>query len=132
MQDKKVEIITPLKSWWSGDSRVEEFMPEVSKAIKRHHDWPSSEYTDIYNRAYEAVYEAIVKYTNVNKHEVREFQIAKTVITSQIKDEISQKLIDRLNLFEKQLTSDYRVFNKQKISHKVKELKKCIQIVQSA
>lgn len=49
-----------------------------------------------------------------------------------IKDEISQKLIDRLNMFEKQMASDYGFANKQKIAHKIKELKKCIQIVQSA
>lgn len=49
-----------------------------------------------------------------------------------IKDEIAQKLIDRLNLYEKQYASDYGFINKQKIAHKVKELKKCIQIVQSA
>jgi hypothetical protein len=49
-----------------------------------------------------------------------------------IKDEISQKLINRLNMFEKQMASDYGFANKQKISHKIKELKKCIQIVQSA
>jgi len=48
-----------------------------------------------------------------------------------IKDEISQKLVDRLNMFEKQMASDYGFENKQKISHKIKELKKCIQIVQS-
>jgi len=49
-----------------------------------------------------------------------------------IKDEISQKLVDRLNMFEKQMASDYGFANKQKISYKIKELKKCIQIVQLA
>lgn len=49
-----------------------------------------------------------------------------------IKDEISQKLVDRLNMFERQMASDYGFANKQKIAHKIKELKKCIQIVQSA
>ena len=49
-----------------------------------------------------------------------------------IKDEIVQKLIDRLNNFERQMQSDYGFANKQKIAYKIKELKKCIQIVQSA
>ena len=52
-------IKSPLKSWWEGDPRVEFYMPKVAAAIKRHLDWPSKEFTDIYNRAYEAVYQAI-------------------------------------------------------------------------
>lgn len=47
------------KSWWSGDERVEKFMPPIAAAIKRHIEWPSDAYTDIYNRAYEAVYAAL-------------------------------------------------------------------------
>ena len=62
MKDKPTLIINPTKQWWPGDNRVEQFMEPVSDAIKRYHDWPSSEYTDIYNRAYEAVYAAIKKY----------------------------------------------------------------------
>lgn len=57
-----VNIEYPIKSWWPGDERVEEFMQPVSDAIQRHIPWPSQEYTDIYNRAYEAVYNAIQKY----------------------------------------------------------------------
>ena len=49
-----------------------------------------------------------------------------------IKDEISQKLVDRLNMFERQMTSNYGFANKEKIAHKINELKKCIKIVQSA
>ena len=49
-----------------------------------------------------------------------------------VKDEIVQKLVDRLNNFERQMQSDYGFANKQKIRYKIKELKKCIQIVQSA
>jgi hypothetical protein len=59
-------------------------------------------------------------------------QLDPLVMPLLIKDEIAQKLIDRLNLYEKQYASDYGFINKQKIAHKVKELKKCIQIVQSA
>ena len=42
-----------------------------------------------------------------------------------------QVLVDRLNDYERQLKSDYGFPNKQKISHKVRELKKCIQLMQS-
>ncbi len=44
---------------------------------------------------------------------------------------IAQKLVDRLNDYQRQLDSDYGFVNKQKISYKVKELKKIIQIVQT-
>lgn len=54
----------PPKTWWEGDERVEEFMPRVAEAIRRHHKSPSDEFTDIYNRAYEAVYAAIKKYAD--------------------------------------------------------------------
>lgn len=53
-----------MKSWNPGDSRVEKYMPEVSKAIKRHLKWPSGEFTDIYNRCYEAVWRVITDYEN--------------------------------------------------------------------
>lgn len=49
------------KPWWPGDSRVEPFMARVRQALERNGiEKPAS--TDIYNRAYEAVYEAIVKF----------------------------------------------------------------------
>jgi len=54
-----VNKMRPPKSWWPGDERVSRFMPPVSEAIKRHLDWPSQGYSDIYNRAYEAVFLAI-------------------------------------------------------------------------
>lgn len=44
---------------------------------------------------------------------------------------IINKLEERLKQFEKQLTSNYGFANKMKIQHKVKELKKCIQIIKS-
>lgn len=57
---KKPTIIkNPPKSWWAGDERVEKHMSPVIETIKKYHKWPSKEFTDIYNRAYEAVYNAI-------------------------------------------------------------------------
>jgi hypothetical protein len=56
---KPTIILDPPKSWWAGDKRVEKYMPPIAEAIKRHLKWPSDEFTDIYNRAYEAVYQAI-------------------------------------------------------------------------
>jgi len=61
-----INITDPLKSWWAGDPRVEKFMPPIADAIMRHLPWPSEEYVDIYNRAYEAVYNAIVEYADKN------------------------------------------------------------------
>ena len=64
MKKKKAVIIkNPPKSWWAGDNRVEKFMPPVAMAIKKHIKWPSEEFTDIYNRAYDAVYSAIKEYS---------------------------------------------------------------------
>ncbi len=59
---RTTSTVDPPNPWWPGDNRVEEFMEPVSDAIKKYHKWPSPEYTDIYNRAYEAVYAAIKKY----------------------------------------------------------------------
>jgi len=53
-----IEIENPCKSWWAGDKRVEPYMKKVSDALDRHLDRGQSR-TDIYNRSYEAVYEAI-------------------------------------------------------------------------
>lgn len=60
---KAVKIVKP---WWPGDERVEEFMGPVDAAIRRH--IPEG-CTDIYNRAYEAVYYAIKKYDKEGKSE---------------------------------------------------------------
>lgn len=57
---KITEIKNPCRPWWPGDKRVEEFMPKVMEAIKRHIT-DRDAITDIYNRAYEAVYEAMAK-----------------------------------------------------------------------
>lgn len=71
MKEKKPTIIKdPLKTWWPGDERVEKYMAPVDEAIKRHHKWPSFEFTDIYNRAYEAVYLAITDREPRSKIEV--------------------------------------------------------------
>ena len=66
MNEEKLELlkkspgeVKPYKFWWCGDIRVEEFMPGVREAIER--NIPGGN-TDIYNRAYEAVYSAIIKY----------------------------------------------------------------------
>lgn len=65
------EKLEERKSWWGGDSRVEQFMPKVAETIKKYHDWPSDEFTDIYNRAYEAVYGALqfIEENTVSKDE---------------------------------------------------------------
>lgn len=73
MSNKKqppiIEIKNPLRSWWAGDERVEKYMPPVIDAIKRHVKYPSPEFTDIYNRAYEAVYSAIIDMDNKANNE---------------------------------------------------------------
>ena len=50
-----------LKSWWPGHPDVEPFMGPIRDALLRHVDRRSSAFTDIYNRAYEAVYNALKK-----------------------------------------------------------------------
>lgn len=61
--DEPIVIKDPIKPWWPGDPRVEKYMPPVREAIMRHLPWPGDAYVDIYNRAYEAVYNAIKEYT---------------------------------------------------------------------
>ena len=38
---------------------VDKYMSKVAKAIRKYHKQPSDEFTDIYNRAWEAVYHAL-------------------------------------------------------------------------
>jgi|GEM_PF-5697585 len=66
MKNEKVEIKNPIKSWWSGDQRVEPYMYEVSKTINKYigKELTKEGRVDIYNRAYEAVYHAIKDFTN--------------------------------------------------------------------
>ena len=66
-----------------------------------------------------------------DNHNCKGIPVDLQVMPLLIKDEIVQKLVDRLNNFERQMQSDYGFANKQKIAHKIKELKKCIRIVQS-
>lgn len=55
--------------WWAGDRRVEPYMARVREALDRHAENLSQQAsTDIYNRAYEAVYSAIKDY---DKHPIR-------------------------------------------------------------
>lgn len=53
-----VEDADAIESWWAGDPRVEPYMTRVRERIVKH---VTDKYaiTDIYNRAYEAVYKAI-------------------------------------------------------------------------
>jgi len=58
---KPTEIINKPKYFWSGDSRVDPYMHPVIEAIDRH--VPKGDaWTDIYNRAYEAVYNVMKDY----------------------------------------------------------------------
>ena len=66
-KNKPTIIINPPKHWFPGDERVEKYMPPVAEAIQRHIKWPSQEFTDIYNRAYEAVHRAILDYSEREK-----------------------------------------------------------------
>lgn len=59
MSKELTNIQEPMKSWWIGDPRVEPYMKKVSEALHRN-NIERPVYTDIYNRAYEAVYEAII------------------------------------------------------------------------
>lgn len=54
-----------MKSWWPGDARVEPFMNRVREALDRQ-NLTGDARTDIYNRAYEAVYYAIRQYDQSN------------------------------------------------------------------
>jgi hypothetical protein len=56
---REVEIKNPCMAWWAGDPRVEPYMPKVKAAIERHVEPRSQASTDIYNRCYEAIYQAI-------------------------------------------------------------------------
>jgi len=63
---KNVFESKPNKPWWSGDPRVEPFMPIVHETIKKYVT-DSDHVAEIYNRAYEAVYKAVVKYDGNEK-----------------------------------------------------------------
>jgi hypothetical protein len=72
MEERPLKI-DPVKSWWAGDPRVDPFMSPVREAIGRYIRWPSPQFTDIYNRAYEAVYKAILEYSKERpEHQIPE------------------------------------------------------------
>lgn len=54
-----ISKLKPPKSWWPGDSRAEKYMYKVGIALDRQGITGEAR-TDIYNRSYEAVYEAII------------------------------------------------------------------------
>lgn len=65
----KIIMDDPPKSWWPGDKRVEPYMELVTQAIDRHlPKGPAN--TDIYNRAYEAVYKAISDYAKQDTNSI--------------------------------------------------------------
>lgn len=49
-----------IKMWWAGDPRVEKHMKRVRDALDRS-GLDGQKRTDVYNRAYEAVYYAILE-----------------------------------------------------------------------
>ena len=56
-----------MKSWNPGDKRVEKYMIEVANSIKKYIKHPSDDFTDIYNRCYEAVWKALTDSENIPK-----------------------------------------------------------------
>lgn len=55
---KIIKIENPCKPWWPGDPRVEPYMSPIAEALDNH--LPKGKgWTEIYNRAYEAVFKAI-------------------------------------------------------------------------
>lgn len=56
----KASIIKePNKQWWVGDERVDKQMRPVAEALDKHLE-KGDAWTEIYNRAYEAVYKVLV------------------------------------------------------------------------
>ena len=53
-----------MKMWWNGDSRVEPYMIEIKKELDKQ-GIKGQANTQIYNRAYEAVYKAITDFDDV-------------------------------------------------------------------
>lgn len=54
------------KSWWPGDERVEPYMLNLYNTLNKY-NLDTSTKTDIYNKAYEAVYAAIKDYATDKK-----------------------------------------------------------------
>ena len=64
MSQDKTKQIVGIPMWWEGDPRVQPYMGDVAKAIERHIPGGC---TDIYNRAYEAVYNALCDHATKTK-----------------------------------------------------------------
>lgn len=47
-----------MKMWWCGDQRVEPYMQRINEALDRS-GLQGEKRTDVYNRAYESIYDAI-------------------------------------------------------------------------
>lgn len=60
------EIKNPPKRWWTGDARVEPLMKPVREGLYRN-GINGNAFTDIYNRAYEAVYHGIKNYEGIKR-----------------------------------------------------------------
>lgn len=64
-QQEKITLVPDsavhARSWWEGDARVEPFMVPINRALDRS-GLTGQQRTDVYNRAYEAVYYAIKEY----------------------------------------------------------------------
>ena len=62
MKKRKPIVVKPFKMWNPGDSRVEPYMGDVAHTISKYFKGGTNEWTDIYNRAYEAVWNVIRDY----------------------------------------------------------------------
>lgn len=61
-QEPKRIKVDGIASWWCGDPRVEQFMHKFRKELHSQMPECTQERVALYNRAYEAVYDAIVRY----------------------------------------------------------------------
>ena len=52
-----------MKMWNQGDERVEKYMPKIAAVIRKHIKSPD-QFTDIYNKAYESVWDVITDKEN--------------------------------------------------------------------
>ena len=62
MKKHVVGIKSPPKPWWPGDMRVEKYMENIDKTLIRY-NLSKDASVDIYNRAYEAIHQAIKDYS---------------------------------------------------------------------
>ena len=57
--NKTIVKVKPPKSWWVGDERVDALMVPISEVLSKYVEKGES-WTEIYNRAYEVVYNVVV------------------------------------------------------------------------